>query len=55
MSGYLQTKALNAGLANVETVTSSIVSLPLVDCSADLAVSKCCFHHLTDADKLVAP
>ena len=54
MSDYLATKALSAGLTNVETVTSSIVSLPLVDDSADVAISNYCFHHLADPDKQVA-
>lgn len=54
MSEYVATKARSAGLSNVEAVTSSIVSLPLVDASADVAVSNYCFHHLSDPDKLVA-
>ena len=35
-------------------MTSSIVSLPLVDGSADVAISNYCFHHVGDEDKLVA-
>lgn len=54
MCDYLATKARSAGLDNVETVTSSIVSLPLVDSSAHAVISNYCFHHLTDAEKLIA-
>ena len=51
MSEYLRTKAASAGLENIETVTASAVSLPLVDASADLVVSNYCFHHLDDDGK----
>jgi ubiquinone/menaquinone biosynthesis C-methylase UbiE len=54
MCEYLAAKARSAELTNVETVTSSIVSLPLVDASATAVVSNYCFHHLSDADKLTA-
>jgi ubiquinone/menaquinone biosynthesis C-methylase UbiE len=54
MCEYLATKARSAGLENIETVTSTIVSLPLVDSSAEVAVSNYCFHHLSDAEKLTA-
>ncbi len=49
MGEYLRAKAMSAGLENVENVTASAVSLPLVDGVADLVVSNYCFHHL-DAD-----
>ena len=51
MGEYLRAKAASAGLDNIETVTASAVSLPLVDASADLVVSNYCFHHLDDAGK----
>ena len=54
MGEYLRTKAGSAGLENVQAVTASAISLPLVDESVDLAVSNYCFHHLSDADKHVA-
>ena len=51
MTEYLRAKAASAELDNVETVTASAVSLPLVDDSADLVVSNYCFHHLPDDGK----
>ena len=51
MGEYLRTKALSAGLDNIETATASAVSLPLIDASATLVVSNYCFHHLDDAGK----
>lgn len=54
MTEYLAAKAQSAGLENVEAVTASAISLPLVDASADLVVSNYCFHHLSDPDKLRA-
>lgn len=54
MSEYLSAKAASGGLENVETVTSSAVSLPLVDGCADVVVSNYCLHHLDDAGKAAA-
>lgn len=54
MGEYLRAKATSAGLDNVEIVTASAVSLPLVDESADLLVSNYCFHHLDDRGKVTA-
>ena len=51
MCEYLRAKASSAGLADVQAVVGSAVSLPLVDASVDLAVSNYCFHHLSDDDK----
>ena len=51
MSEYLRAKAASAAIENIETVTASAVSLPLVDASADVVVSNYCFHHLSDSDK----
>jgi ubiquinone/menaquinone biosynthesis C-methylase UbiE len=51
MTEYLSAKAASAELDNIETVTASAVSLPLVDASADLVVSNYCFHHLPDEGK----
>lgn len=51
MTEYLGAKAQSAGYDNVETITGSAISLPLVDGAADLVVSNYCFHHLNDADK----
>ena len=51
MGEYLRTKALRAGIENIETATASAVSLPLVDGSVTLAVSNYCFHHLDDEGK----
>lgn len=54
MCEYLRAKVASAELENVETVTASAISLPLVDECADLVVSNYCFHHLADQDKLRA-
>jgi ubiquinone/menaquinone biosynthesis C-methylase UbiE len=54
MCEYLRAKVASAGLENVETVTASAISLPLVDACADLVVSNYCFHHLSDQDKFRA-
>ncbi len=52
MCSYLETKAASAGLGNVEPVVASVISLPLIDRSVDVAVSNYCFHHLSDRGKL---
>ncbi len=54
MCRYLEVKAASAGLENIRAATSSAISLPLVDSSADLVVSNYCLHHLSDADKVRA-
>lgn len=54
MCRYVATKAGSAELDNVEPVVASIVSLPLVEASADVAISNYCFHHLDNAGKLIA-
>lgn len=54
MSDYVATKAHSADVENVVPVVASVVSLPLVDDSVDVAISNYCFHHLRDADKLTA-
>lgn len=54
MCDYLAAKARSGELANVEPVVASIISVPLVDDSVDVAISNYCFHHLDDAGKLVA-
>ena len=46
MIEYLRVKAGSAELHNVEPVTASAVSLPLVDEVADLVVSNYCLHEL---------
>ena len=52
MGEYLRSKAASAGQAeDVEIVTASAASLPLVDGLADLVVSNYCFHHLDDEGK----
>lgn len=51
MGSYLSAKATSADLSNVETVTASAISLPLVDRFADVVVSNYCFHHVSDAGK----
>ena len=51
MTEYLRAKASSAGLTNIDAVTASAVSLPLVDATADLVVSNYCFHHLSDEGK----
>lgn len=54
MGDYLRAKTTSAEQTNVEIVTASAVSLPLVDGSADLVVSNYCFHHLDDSGKAQA-
>jgi ubiquinone/menaquinone biosynthesis C-methylase UbiE len=54
MVGYLRAKAASAGVANIDAVVASAVSMPLVDNTADLVVSNYCFHHMSDRDKLRA-
>lgn len=51
MCEYLRTKTASAGHENVEVSIGNATSLPLVDASADLAVSNYCFHHLSDEGK----
>lgn len=51
MCEYLRAKTASAQLTNVEVVAASAVSLPLVDCFADLVVSNYCFHHLDEDGK----
>jgi len=51
MNEYLRVKARSAGIENIETVTASAVSLPLVDEVADLVVSNYCLHELRSAEK----
>ena len=51
MTEYLRAKAQSAGLQNVQPVTASAISLPLVDGTADLVLSNYCFHHLDAAGK----
>lgn len=51
MADYLRAKAASAWLDNVETMTASAISLPIVDASVDIVVSNYCFHHLSDDDK----
>jgi ubiquinone/menaquinone biosynthesis C-methylase UbiE len=54
MTEYLATKSRSAGLDNVEPIVASVISIPMVDGSVDAAISNYCFHHLDDAEKLVA-
>lgn len=54
MVAYLGAKARSAGLGNVEPVVASVVSVPLVDRSVNVAISNYCFHHLDDDAKLIA-
>jgi ubiquinone/menaquinone biosynthesis C-methylase UbiE len=51
MCEYLKTKVASAGHDNVEVAVATATSLPLIDQSADVAVSNYCFHHLSDEDK----
>ena len=51
MTGYLDHKAVQAGIGNLQPVTASADRLPLPDGSATLIVSNYCLHHLSDADK----
>jgi ubiquinone/menaquinone biosynthesis C-methylase UbiE len=51
MSDYLRVKAASASLSNLNDVTATAVSLPLVDGVASLVVSNYCYHHLRDEDK----
>jgi len=54
MCDYLDAKAKSASLDNVETICASAISLPLIDVSVQVAISNYCFHHLDNADKLIA-
>jgi ubiquinone/menaquinone biosynthesis C-methylase UbiE len=54
MCDYLRVKAASGGFGNIETVSASAVSLPLVDGVADLVVSNYCLHELRHADKDLA-
>jgi ubiquinone/menaquinone biosynthesis C-methylase UbiE len=54
MCDYLRVKAASGGFTNIETVSASAVSLPLVDGVADLVVSNYCLHELRHADKGLA-
>ena len=54
MLSYLETKARSADLDNIELVVASVVSIPLVDGSVDVAISNYCFHHLPAEEKMTA-
>jgi ubiquinone/menaquinone biosynthesis C-methylase UbiE len=54
MLDYLAAKARSAGLDNIELVVASVVSIPLVDETIDVAISNYCFHHLSADDKMTA-
>ena len=54
MLSYLETKARSAKLDNIELVMASVVSIPLVDGSIDVAISNYCFHHLPAEGKMTA-
>jgi len=51
MGSYLSAKASSGQMTNVETITASAVSLPLVDGFADVVVSNYCFHHVDSTGK----
>jgi len=46
-----ESRALAAGLRNIEGIVGSAKDLPLDDASVDLVVSNYCFHHLRSDDK----
>jgi ubiquinone/menaquinone biosynthesis C-methylase UbiE len=54
MCEYLAAKARSAELENIDTIVASVVSLPLVDRSVDVAISNYCLHHLSDREKRLA-
>jgi ubiquinone/menaquinone biosynthesis C-methylase UbiE len=54
MCEYLTAKARSAELENIDAVVASVVSLPLVDGSVDVAISNYCLHHLSDGEKRLA-
>jgi ubiquinone/menaquinone biosynthesis C-methylase UbiE len=54
MIDCLSSRALAAGLDNVQTAVVSATRLPLADSSIDLAMSNYCFHHLGAAGKRAA-
>lgn len=54
MIDCVSSRALAAGLDNVQTAVVSATKLPLADGSIDLAVSNYCFHHLGRAGKQAA-
>jgi ubiquinone/menaquinone biosynthesis C-methylase UbiE len=54
MIDRLSSRALAAGLDNVQTAVVSATGLPLPDSSIDLAMSNYCFHHLGAAGKRAA-
>ncbi len=51
MCQHLEERATDLGFANVGTLHSSAVQVPLATNSVDLAVSNYCFHHLRDSEK----
>lgn len=54
MIDCVNSRALAAGLDNVQTAVVSATSLPLADDSIDVAVSNYCFHHLSRGGKRAA-
>lgn len=54
MIDCVSSRALAAGLDNVQTAVVSATRLPLADGSIDVAVSNYCFHHLGRAGKRAA-
>jgi ubiquinone/menaquinone biosynthesis C-methylase UbiE len=54
MRSHLECKAHRLGIDNAEILLGSAAKLPLADDSFDVVLSNYCFHHLTDAEKVLA-
>ena len=54
MCSFLTGKFARLGVANAETALASATALPLADHSVDVVLSNYCFHHLSNAGKILA-
>lgn len=54
MGSHLERKVHRLGIDNAQILLGSAARLPLADSSFDVVLSNYCFHHLTDAEKVLA-